>query len=297
VTPRVSLGAPVYNGERFLEEALRSILAQTYQDFELIICDNASTDRTREICLDLASRDPRVRFFQNEVNLGAARNHDRVLHPARGEYFRWCQHDDLMAPQLLERCVVVMDRAPASVVVCHPRTTMIDAHGIPLGLSEEDMDLRMPSPSARFRHALWHVSTSNPMFGLIRTEVLRRTAGHPTYPSGDQVLICELALIGQLWELPDRLFLRRRHEGSTINAYSTPEEVARWLDPQARVTVIKRTVGRIAGHIESIRRVPLASSERLRSYRALAAWALPRWRIIAGEYRRALRGVHGTKCQ
>lgn len=289
MTPRVSLGVPLYNAEQFLEESLHSLLAQTYEDFEIVICDNASTDRTAEICLDLASREPRVRFFQNEVNLGAPENHNRVLRLARGEYFRWSQYDDRTAPRLLECSVAVMDAAPPSVALCYPRTTIIDAQGAVVGPCEDDMDLRMPSPGMRFRQALRRLRFSNPMFGLVRSELLRRTGGHPVYPSADLVLICELALLGELWELPEPLFFRRHHARSSIRAYPTPEELARWLDPQARITVTKRTAARLRGHLESIARVPLPAAEKLRAYAALAEWALPRWRVIGGEYKRALR--------
>ena len=86
---RVSIGLPVYNGEKYLEQALISILSQTYTDFELIISDNASTDRTQAICREYAAKDPRIRYYCNEENLGAAPNHNRVFELASGEYFKW----------------------------------------------------------------------------------------------------------------------------------------------------------------------------------------------------------------
>lgn len=82
--PRVSIGLPVYNGEVFLAETLNSILSQTFQDFELIICDNASTDQTQEICRKFARQDERIRYYRNEANLGAAKNFNRVFSLARG---------------------------------------------------------------------------------------------------------------------------------------------------------------------------------------------------------------------
>ena len=99
--PRVSIGLPVYNGELFLENALDSILSQTYSDFELIISDNASDDKTEEICRSYAARDKRVRYSRNAHNLGAAPNYNRVYHLARGRYFKWASHDDVLAPEFL----------------------------------------------------------------------------------------------------------------------------------------------------------------------------------------------------
>ena len=77
--PVISVGMPVYNGEQYLESAIRAVLDQTCEDLELIISDNASTDRTAQICNDFAARDSRVRFSRNPDNIGAARNYNRVF--------------------------------------------------------------------------------------------------------------------------------------------------------------------------------------------------------------------------
>src|SRR3989442_255266 len=134
--PRVSVGMPVYNGERYLAEAVDSLLAQTYEDFELIICDNASTDRTGEIARSYAARDTRVRYARNEKNLGAGGNFRRAVALASGEYFRWAASDDVCAPQSLARCVEVLDQEPAAVLA-YPSTRFIDEHGRVTGRSEE----------------------------------------------------------------------------------------------------------------------------------------------------------------
>ena len=98
MTPRVSLGFPVYNGERYLAAALDSLLGQTFRDLEVVICDNASTDRTAELCAAYAARDARVRYHRNPTNLGAAPNFNRTFELSRGEYFKWAAHDDVCAP-------------------------------------------------------------------------------------------------------------------------------------------------------------------------------------------------------
>jgi glycosyltransferase involved in cell wall biosynthesis len=77
--PKLSIGLPVYNGEKFLSEALDRFLAQTFKDFEIIICDNASTDRTPQMCREYAERDPRVRYCRDERNLGSVANLNRVF--------------------------------------------------------------------------------------------------------------------------------------------------------------------------------------------------------------------------
>src|SRR6266508_180906 len=93
--PLVSIGMPVFNGQRFIRQALDSLLSMDYPNFELIISDNASTDGTAEICQDYAARDRRIRFYRNAKNEGAFGNFARVLALARGNYFMWAAHDDI----------------------------------------------------------------------------------------------------------------------------------------------------------------------------------------------------------
>lgn len=94
-SPTVSIGLPVFNGEAFLADAIRSLLAQTCADIELIIADNASTDRTGDICKAFAAGDSRIRYIRQEHNIGAAPNFKAALDAATGAYFMWAAHDDL----------------------------------------------------------------------------------------------------------------------------------------------------------------------------------------------------------
>ena len=111
-SPRLTVGLPTYNGEEYLAQALDSLLAQTFTDFELIISDNASTDATESIARAYAARDPRIRYVRHPRNRGSAFNHTYVIREARGEYFKWASDDDLYAPDLLERCVEALDNRP-----------------------------------------------------------------------------------------------------------------------------------------------------------------------------------------
>lgn len=100
--PKVSIGLPVFNGESYLREALDSLLAQTFCDFELIVSDNASTDATGEIVLAYARSDPRIRYFRQTTNIGLGGNFLFVLHNSRGEMFMWASHDDVWGHNWLE---------------------------------------------------------------------------------------------------------------------------------------------------------------------------------------------------
>src|SRR5579872_4758271 len=114
--PRVTIGVPVFNGEAFVAETLKSLLNQTFTDFEIVISDNASTDGTGQICQTYAARDPRIHYYRSDVNRGAAWNHNRVFELAKGEYFKWNSADDLCAPEFLARCVASLDDDPAAVM-------------------------------------------------------------------------------------------------------------------------------------------------------------------------------------
>jgi glycosyltransferase involved in cell wall biosynthesis len=129
-TPLVSVGLFVYNGERFIEETLHSILNQTFSDFELIISDNASTDRTGEISQAYARRDSRIRYYRNEKNMGAGWNIRRVYELATGKYYKQAATDDLLEPDFLRRCIEILESDPGCVLA-HPKTKEIDENGLP----------------------------------------------------------------------------------------------------------------------------------------------------------------------
>jgi glycosyltransferase involved in cell wall biosynthesis len=126
--PRLSIGLPVYNGEKFLAESIESLLGQTYEDFELIISDNASTDCTADVCRRYARQDPRIRYIRQRQNIGSAPNHNFVIEQARGELFKHASHDDLYARNLVELCVSALDEYP-QVVLAHSWSAVIDSSG------------------------------------------------------------------------------------------------------------------------------------------------------------------------
>lgn len=119
--PKVSIGMPVYNGEKYIQEALDSLLAQTFTDFELIISDNASTDATDKICREYTERDNRIRYVRQKQNLGANSNFQFVFDQAVGEYFMWAAADDVWGKYFIERNVLVLHEKPeciASISKC-----------------------------------------------------------------------------------------------------------------------------------------------------------------------------------
>jgi glycosyltransferase involved in cell wall biosynthesis len=227
--PRVSVGMPVYNGERFLRPAIESVLAQTYTDFELIISDNASTDATSEICRAYAARDPRIRYVRNATNIGAARNFNRVFQLATAEYYKLANADDVCAPTLVERCAAVLDAHPEAVL-CYARTTLIDEAGAVIGAYDDGLDVRSPRVAERFRAALYGIGLVNVFQGLIRAGALRKTSLMGSYLASDVLLVETLTLHGQFHELPERLFFRRLH-ASAASGLRSPASRLDYIDP------------------------------------------------------------------
>jgi glycosyltransferase involved in cell wall biosynthesis len=271
-TPTVSIALPVFNGERHLAAALDSLLEQSYADFELIICDNASDDGTREICESYVARDDRVRYLGADANRGAAWNYNRGLEAATGRYFKWASHDDLCAPTYLERCVEVLDRASDSVVLAYPKTVLIDDEGRFLAPYEDGLDLRDAQPHRRLQALIRNLVMSNAVFGLIRREALQQTRKHGAYISADYILLAELALLGQFWEIPEPLFLRRDHPSMSRRANRTTAELAEWFETGAGARHRSEFLRLLAEYVSALGRAPLPPTDRLRAFSTLVPW-------------------------
>lgn len=289
MSPRVSIGVPVYNGERYLQHALDSILAQSFTDFELLISDNASTDGTERICREYAAADSRVHYTRWDVNEGAARNYNRLVEMASGKYFKWAAHDDICAPGLLGQCVAALDSSPPSVVLCYPKTILIDENGAKVGTYKDNMDLRLPQPHQRLHHLLQHLRMCNAVFGLIRTDALRKTRMIGNFVASDMVLLAELCLLGEFREVPERLFLRRRHQEASCFAHQSPEERAVWFDPRNKGRWVFPMLEMLVQHFRAIARTRISASEKMRCYKVAIAYWLPKWRAIGGECKQALK--------
>lgn len=275
-TATVSIGVPVYNGARFLATSLESLLAQTYEDIEFVISDNGSTDETEEICRDAASRDVRVTYLRSPTNRGASWNYRNVADQTSGRYFKWATHDDLLAPTYIERCVAVLDEAPSSVALVYPRTQIIDENGSILRDYADNLDIRDPTPHQRLRRLIENIVMSNASFGLIRRAAVDRSRLLDTFPSADYVMMAEFAMLGQFWEIPEHLFLRREHPGMSRVAHQSPADAAEWFKPGSGSSQGRRVIESwrlFAELFRSIDSMPLSRAERMRCY----AVFVPTW--------------------
>ena len=288
-SPRVSVGMPLYNAQRFLGETLDSILGQTFPDFELVISDNGSSDRTEEICRDYAARDARIRYYRNEVNRGAAWNHNHVFELSQGEYFKWASFDDLLAPTFLEKCVAVLD-SQFDVVLCFTKFRDFDDYGTRIG-AKSSKSCRCATKDARFRALIYKAHTCEEIYGVIRTLVLRKTPLIGYYTSSDQNLLAELALHGRFYEVPEVLFFHRWHAASTYRLWPNHAQRWIWFDPSAEGRVVFPYWRQCREFVSTLHRSPVDLGERLRCYYHIGSWMKECRRQLLGDAFWGLRAL------
>ena len=272
MTPRLTIGVPVFNGARYLGETLDSLLAQSSRDFVVVVSDNGSTDETPAICERYARSDPRITVHRHAENRGAAWNYNHLVDLAATPFFKWSGSDDKYAPTYVERCLEAIDRHGGPVLV-YPRTVLIDADGTAIRAYDDGLDLRSPDPTERFDRALRYLGLTNPVFGVVRTAALRATPRIAPYNDSDVVLLLELCLRGAFEELPEPLFFRRMHAEQAYEANRTPRDVRRWFDPSASTRVVSPRARRFFEVGRAVARVPLSTRQRL----ACAELLVRRW--------------------
>ena len=271
-TPRVSVGLPVHNGEAFLGEAIESVLGQTFGDLELVITDNASSDGTAEICRRYQAADPRVVVHRNPTNLGAARNFNLAFQLSRAPMFRWMAADDLLEPTCLEHCVEVLDADP-SVILSHTDVKIIDGDGeIVLHFQYPPGYASWESPSRRFHDVMRLDRWCAELFGLVRSEVLRKTHLMDRYVASDRILRAELALRGRFQIVPEPLFLNRDHPGRSVRALPAHHLRGEWFDPSLAGRRILPHWRILREYVRCIRRSPIRPAERRRCYVHTCRW-------------------------
>jgi glycosyltransferase involved in cell wall biosynthesis len=272
--PRVSIGLPVFNGESYVGQAIGSILGQTFRELELVICDNASTDRTQEICRHYAAVDSRVHYHRNACNIGASANFNRTFALASGSYFKWAAHDDVLAPEFVELCLAALERQP-DAVLAQSLVRIIDANGNTVSTHDNELQ-RAASPRSSVRFASL-IRTPRPcweVFGLIRRNALAATSLIDTYAYSDVTLCAELSLLGRFLLVPQPLFMNRDHAARFCQAALT-DRTASWQwwcmrdHRTARFIDLCPTWLIQANHLRTIRRHISDPRERLRLYLTL----------------------------
>lgn len=191
---KITIGLPVYNGEATLRKALDSLLAQTFQDFILIISDNASTDKTELICREFAQKDSRIMYFRQSENIGADKNFRFVFSKASSEYFSWAAADDVRSEDFLQENLNFLEKNPDFITSTSPsRFENGDFHEIAMGDASLNGDVE--KRLIRF-FSCWHANSR--FYGLFRSEVLQKS--YPLegpYLGADWAIILRCCMLGK----------------------------------------------------------------------------------------------------
>ena len=220
---RLTIGVPVYNGERYIEQTISSLLHQTYSDFVLIIADNASSDSTEEICRALQREDSRIAYLRHPENIGIFRNYDYVFHKAKTQYFKWSSSNDLYHREFLSTCIEVLDSRP-EIALAVTRTLLFDSdpeRGEPVPPLPALDD---PNPVQRFIKLSSSLKLNNAMNGVLRRDLMARTSLNGVYMGSDLNMMGELILLGCFAEIPEYYFFRRQSRGAHSKAAASISE-------------------------------------------------------------------------
>ena len=262
--PLVTVGMPVYNGEPYVVKAIQGILDQSFEDFELIISDNASTDNTEQICLGFSDQDSRIRYYRNSTNIGAAENYNRLVRLANGKYFRWSNADDMIGRRLQELCLQALETHPDAVLT-YGRTELIDEHGQKIRAYADNLHITDDLASRRLSRYFDQVGLTNAIYGLMRTDAVLKTGlfGNGSLVAADVAFMAELILLGTFVEIPETLFYRRIHSAASSSDRSNEElQQAFWSAARSKHSLpILRQTGRL---LRRIWRIRLPMMEKLR---------------------------------
>ena len=254
----------MYNGEDYLQIALDSVQAQSFQDWELVLADNASTDGTADICRAAADADRRIRYLPSLTNKGSAWNWNRCVAEASAPRFQWLCHDDALASESAARLVEALDAAEPDVVGAYPDTVLMDAEGRVTGPYRDPLDLTGGEPHRRLESIMTGLELINPLFGVFRTDVLRSTRLMQGFARADTALLLELFLRGRAVKVDEELFLRRRHDAASMLAHTSDGGLDRFYDTTRSGTVQFPTWRLMGAYARAVWEAPLPASERAR---------------------------------
>jgi glycosyltransferase involved in cell wall biosynthesis len=240
--PLVSIGLPVYNGGKYLYEAIESVLAQTFKDFELIISDNASTDETAIICSKFRKKDRRILYYRNDKNIGAAKNFNQVFKLSSGKYFKWIAADTTIEPIFIKKCINLLEKDNSIILACTRFICRYENNNTANFLNR-NLEVRSHKAYDRLRAILDRIITSQlPIWGLVRSSVLRQTRLIMPFIGSDSCLLVELGLIGNFGQVKEYLSTVRRHNDSYSDIRKKNDGVegsveAKWFDPENKSKV------------------------------------------------------------
>lgn len=220
--PLVSIGLPVFNGEKSIGKALNSLINQDYENIEIIISDNASTDKTFDICKKFILKDSRIKYSLLPRNIGGVLNFNRTFKLSSGKYFLWAAHDDTRGKSFISKCLFKMEKN-LDIVLCHSYTNIfIENYKKLLCTVNLDSFRGASGMIPQYKKTLQDFP-SVAVYGLIRSSAMRRTKLMGNFLSGDTVFINELSLHGKFDQVPSLLFnyfIRKKWNNIQMDHYT-----------------------------------------------------------------------------
>ncbi|MCG3748912.1 MULTISPECIES: glycosyltransferase family 2 protein [unclassified Amycolatopsis] len=277
--PLLSLAMPIYNGERFLAQALDSICAQDLADWQLLICDNASSDGTEAIAKEYCALDSRISYVRHDRNLGAARNHNYGFHHTDGDYFAWVHGDNVYLPTYFSRCLEEL-RAHPEASCAHTVAVDIDVDGNRTHRWDENLRAEHPDVAVRFRDLTQRDHMCFAWFGVVNRDLLALTSLHASFDSADRLEIVELALHGPIRLVDEELFLHREHPGRIMRQAPTARSRYLILDPEwrGRIPFPVLNIGR--QYALAVLRSRISPRDKVRCLLQMRGWLRTNWRRI-----------------
>ncbi len=267
--PILSIGMPAYNSEQDLEAAIDAILAQTFENFELIISDNGSTDRTQEICEAYCRQDKRVNYHRNSENIGASGNYNKVFELSRAKYFKWASSNDHCEPDFFERCIDALEQNPKAVLA-YPKTRLYSGRLDNYFDYQESLStVGMESPAERMAHVIDELRLNNIMNGIFLREVLAKTPLMIPFFASDSCLMAEVALYGEFEEIDEYLFYRQMDQESSTSMQDT-ETMTEHYQPGSNKPMRFQNWKAYLFYLSAIMRSDLMASEKLKACKEIA---------------------------
>jgi glycosyltransferase involved in cell wall biosynthesis len=268
-TPLITIGLPVYNSERHIENSIESLLNQSYRDFLLIISDNASTDQTSDICQEYAKLDKRIIYHRNPNNIGLSPNFNFVFKQSKSPYFKWATADDFWAPTMLEKALGVME-SDEQVALCYPKTMLVDESGNNPQPYEDNLNLMSDNPRERFIQFLENGRLTHQHLGVSRASMIRKTHMLAEHGGSDINFLAELALYGKFYEYPERLFFRRFHKDSSSWARNDSNHQKRRYHSKKSAGIVLTRWRQYISFFRAIHASPIAIREKIALDRYIA---------------------------
>jgi glycosyltransferase involved in cell wall biosynthesis len=265
IMTKVFIGMPVYNGERFLEEAINSLHNQTFTDWKLFISDDASTDGTQAICEEFTKKDPRITYYRQEKNIGMFPNFKFLIDKADGEYFMWAAQDDLWEKDFIKTCTEILDENK-QIGAASSNIAEIDSFG---RTTREVTDFSKLSGPVTIPTIVRYVlqpeilGKCNIMYSLFRSDVVKKTwALYPQRNEWGSDYQFSLAVISHFGIKIDNRILLKKRLGGTSNPTSILRDSILFTantnvrNPKNHIFPFGRFSSYFWGHMEALHGTP-----------------------------------------